>query len=173
MQHSQGLNVSLEERVRRKLILTGKKLFDLGQGAIGKAIGVTGAGQFGRLHKEALSCTAALGTIIRKTYAREQTCRSGSQRSENDRAQRARNPQRLIMCEWRRIQTKRKRKLKSFPGAQGVKMMSRLEPLRFSEPGQGSGSEQTTGDVGHFPWLPTQPANDWCRFYRGECVWYA
>jgi len=58
-------------------------------------------------------------------------------------------------------------------GAQGVKMMSRLEPLRFLEPGQGSGSEQTTGDVGHFPWLPTQPANDWCRFYRGECVWCA
>jgi hypothetical protein len=39
------------------------------------------------------------------------------------------------MCEWRRIQTKRKRKLKSFPGAQGVKMMSRLEPLRFLEAG--------------------------------------
>jgi hypothetical protein len=117
------------------------KLSDLGQGAIGEAIEVTGAGQFGRLHKEALSCTAALGTIIRKTYAREQTCRSGSQRSENDRAQRARNPRRPIMCEWRR----------SFPGAQGVKMMSRLEPLRFLEPGQGSGSEQTTGDVGHFP----------------------
>ena len=109
--------------IRRKLILAGKlpKFSDLGQGAIGKAIEVTGAGQFGRLHKEALSCTAPLGTIIRKTYAREQTCRSGSQRSENDRAQRARNPQRPIMCEWRRIQTKRKRKLKSFPGAQGVK----------------------------------------------------
>jgi hypothetical protein len=52
-------------------------------------------------------------------------------------------------------------------------MMSRLEPLRFLEPGQGSGSEQTTGDVGHFPWRPTQPANDWCRFYRGERVWCA
>ena len=39
--------VSLEERVRRKLILAGilPKLFDLGQGAIGKAIEVTGAGQ--------------------------------------------------------------------------------------------------------------------------------
>ena len=34
VQDSQGLNVSLEERVRRKLILAGilPKLFDLGQG---------------------------------------------------------------------------------------------------------------------------------------------
>jgi len=56
MQDSQGLNVSLEERVRRKLILAGivPKLFDLGQGASGKAIEAAGAGQFGRLHKEAL-----------------------------------------------------------------------------------------------------------------------
>ena len=50
------LNVSLEERVRRKLILAGilPKLFDLGQGAIGEAIEAAAAGQFGRLHKEAL-----------------------------------------------------------------------------------------------------------------------
>ena len=38
MQYSQGLNVSLEERVRRKLILAGilPKLSDLGQGVIGE-----------------------------------------------------------------------------------------------------------------------------------------
>jgi hypothetical protein len=49
--------LSLEERVRRKLIsLAGilPKLSDLGQGAIGEAIEAAGAGQFGRLHKEAL-----------------------------------------------------------------------------------------------------------------------
>ena len=48
--------MSLEERVRRKLILAGilPKFFDLGQGAIGETIYVAGAGQFGRLHKEAL-----------------------------------------------------------------------------------------------------------------------
>ena len=65
MEDSQGLNLSLQERVRRQLILTGilPKLTDLGQGAIGEAIEAAGAGQFGRLHKEALSCTAALGTI--------------------------------------------------------------------------------------------------------------
>jgi hypothetical protein len=56
VQDSQGLNVSLEERVRRKLILAGivPKLFDLGQGAIGEAIEAAGAWQFRRLHKEAL-----------------------------------------------------------------------------------------------------------------------
>jgi hypothetical protein len=57
VQYSQGLNVSLKERVRRKLILTGilPKLFDLGQGAtIGEAIEAAGARQFERLHKEAL-----------------------------------------------------------------------------------------------------------------------
>jgi hypothetical protein len=48
--------VSLEERVRRKLILAGilPKLSDLGQGVIGEAIEAAGAGQFGRLHKKAL-----------------------------------------------------------------------------------------------------------------------
>jgi hypothetical protein len=53
LKDSHDLNLSLEKRVRRKLILAGilPKLFDLGQGAIGKAIEVTGAGQFGRLHK--------------------------------------------------------------------------------------------------------------------------
>jgi hypothetical protein len=45
------------------------------------------------------------------------------------------------MCEWRRIQTKRKRKLKSFPG-EGVKMMSQLEPLRFLEPVKGGGANR-------------------------------
>jgi hypothetical protein len=86
LQNSQDLNLSLEERVRRKLILADilPKLSNLGHGAIGEAIEEAGAWQFGRLHKEALSCTAALGTIIRKTYAREQTWRSGSQRSENE-----------------------------------------------------------------------------------------
>ena len=56
MQDSQGLNVSLEERVRRRLILAGilPKFSDLGQGVIGEAIEAAGAGQFGRLHKEAL-----------------------------------------------------------------------------------------------------------------------
>ena len=56
MQYSQGLNLSLEERVRRKLILAGilPKLSNFGQGAIGQAIKAAGAGQFGRLHKEAL-----------------------------------------------------------------------------------------------------------------------
>src|SRR5271166_4225394 len=44
VQDSQGLNVSLEERVRRKLILAGilPKLFDLGQSAIGEAIEAAG-----------------------------------------------------------------------------------------------------------------------------------
>ena len=56
MQDSQGLNLSLEERVRRKLIVAGilPKLSDLGQGAIGEAIETAGAGQVGRLHKGAL-----------------------------------------------------------------------------------------------------------------------
>ena len=35
---------------------------------------------------------SCIGTIIRKTYAREQTWRSGSQRSENDRAPRGVTP---------------------------------------------------------------------------------
>ena len=54
--------MSLEERVRRKLILAGilPKLSNFDQGAIGQAIKAAGAGQFGRLHK---SCTTALGTI--------------------------------------------------------------------------------------------------------------
>ena len=48
--------MSLEERVRRKLILAGilPKLSNFGQGAIGQAIEAAGAGQFGRLHKEVL-----------------------------------------------------------------------------------------------------------------------
>src|SRR5260370_12079184 len=56
VQYSQGLNLSLEERVRRKLILAGilPKLSNFDQGAIGQAIEAAGAGQFGRLHKEAL-----------------------------------------------------------------------------------------------------------------------
>jgi hypothetical protein len=56
LKDSQGLNVSLKDRVRRKLILAGilPKLSDLGQGVIGEAIEAAGAGQFGRLHKEAL-----------------------------------------------------------------------------------------------------------------------
>src|SRR5260370_26723585 len=56
VQDSQGLNLSLEERVRRKLILAGilPKLSDLGQGAIGEAIETAGAGQVGSLHKGAL-----------------------------------------------------------------------------------------------------------------------
>jgi hypothetical protein len=56
VQYSQSFNLSLEERVRRRLILAGilPKRFDLGQGAIGEAIDAAGAGQFGNLHKEAL-----------------------------------------------------------------------------------------------------------------------
>ena len=48
MQYSQSFNLSLEERVRRRLILAGilPKFFDLGQGAIGETIYVAGAGQF-------------------------------------------------------------------------------------------------------------------------------
>jgi hypothetical protein len=55
--YSQGLNLSLQERVRRKLIIIAgilPKLSNLGQGAIGEAIEAAGAGQFGNLHKEAL-----------------------------------------------------------------------------------------------------------------------
>jgi hypothetical protein len=56
VQYSQGLNLSLQKRVRRKLIIAGilPKLSNLGQGAIGEAIEAAGAGQFGNLHKEAL-----------------------------------------------------------------------------------------------------------------------
>jgi hypothetical protein len=88
VQDSKGLNLSLEERVRRKLILAGilPKLSDLGQGAIGEAIEAAGAGQFGRLHKEALNCIGAFRYNICTEYAREQTWRSRSKRSENDRA---------------------------------------------------------------------------------------
>jgi DNA-binding NarL/FixJ family response regulator len=48
--------LSLEERVRRKLILATilPKLSNFDQGAIGQAIEAAGAGQFGRLDKEAL-----------------------------------------------------------------------------------------------------------------------
>ena len=46
VQYSQGLNLSLQERVRRKLIIAGilPKLSNLGQGAIGEAIEAAGAG---------------------------------------------------------------------------------------------------------------------------------
>jgi hypothetical protein len=54
----------LEERVRRKLIAAGilPKLSNFDQGAIGQAIEAAGAGQFGRLHKEALKLMAAVPT---------------------------------------------------------------------------------------------------------------
>ena len=42
---------SPEEAHPRRIL---PKFFDLGQGAIGETIYVAGAGQFGRLHKEAL-----------------------------------------------------------------------------------------------------------------------
>jgi hypothetical protein len=59
VQDSQSLNLSLKERVRRKLILALlPKLSDLGQDAIGEAIEAAGAGQFGRLIRS-LSMTAA------------------------------------------------------------------------------------------------------------------
>ena len=56
VQYSQSFNLSLEERFRRKLILAGilPKFSNFDQGAIGQAIEAAGAGQFGRLHKEAL-----------------------------------------------------------------------------------------------------------------------
>ena len=88
MQDSQGLNVSLEERVRRKLILVGilPKLSDLGQGAIGEAIEAAGAGQFGRLHKEALKLHDRIRYNIRTAYASEQTWCSRGQKSKNEPA---------------------------------------------------------------------------------------
>ena len=54
--------MSLEERVRRKLILAGilPKLSNFDQGAIGQAIEAAGAGQFGRLHKEAFDDSLSL-----------------------------------------------------------------------------------------------------------------
>src|SRR5260370_34296133 len=72
VQDSQGLNVGLEERVRRKLILAGilPKLSDLGQGAIGEAIEAAGARQFGRLHKEALDCIVAFRYNLCPAYGR-------------------------------------------------------------------------------------------------------
>ena len=65
MQYSQSLNLSLEERVRRKLILAGilPKFSNLGQGAIGETIEAAGAGQFGRLHKEALELSMTTAFI--------------------------------------------------------------------------------------------------------------
>ena len=79
--------MSLEERVRRKLILAGilPKLADLGQGAIGEAIEVAGAGQFGRLH-EALKLHDRIRYNICTPYASEQTWCSPGQRSKKDRA---------------------------------------------------------------------------------------
>ena len=86
MQDSKGLNLSLEERVRRKLILAGilPKLSALGQGAIGKAIEAAGAGQFGRLHKEALKLHDRSRYNIRTAYASEQTWYSRGQKNKND-----------------------------------------------------------------------------------------
>ena len=88
MQYSQSFNLSLEERVRRRLILAGilPKFFDLGQGAIGETIYVAGAGQFGRLHREALKLHDRIRYNICIAYARKQTWRSRSQRSKKDRA---------------------------------------------------------------------------------------
>ena len=73
VQVAQGLNLSLEERVRRKLILVGilPKRSDLGQGAIGEAIEAARAGQFGRLHKEALKLHDRIRYNICTAYARE------------------------------------------------------------------------------------------------------
>jgi hypothetical protein len=72
LQDSQGLNLSLEERVRRKLILVGilPKLSDLGQGAIGEAIEAAGAGQFGRL----LVSEAVFLSLTARDASTSQTC---------------------------------------------------------------------------------------------------
>jgi hypothetical protein len=88
VQDSQGLNLSLEERVRRKLILAGilPKLSDLGQGAIREAIEAAGAGQFGRLHKEALKLHDRIRYNICTAYASEQTWCERGQRRKNDPA---------------------------------------------------------------------------------------
>ena len=63
---------------RRKLILAGilPKLSDLGQSAIGEAIEAARAGQFGRLHKEALDdggdCQMTLETLsLNRPYLSE------------------------------------------------------------------------------------------------------
>ena len=88
MQYSQSLNLSLEERVRRKLILAGilPKFFNLGQGAIGETIEAAGAGQFGRLHKETLKLHDRIRYNICTAYAREQSWCSRGQKSKNDPA---------------------------------------------------------------------------------------
>ena len=76
--------MSLEERVRRKLILAGilPKLSNFDQGAIGQAIEAAGAGQFGRLHEEALNCTTALGTIYVQRMQANKRARLSGQASE-------------------------------------------------------------------------------------------
>src|SRR5271157_3903562 len=83
-----ALNLSLEEKVRRKLILAGimPKFFNLGQGAIGETIEAAGAGQFGRLHKEALKLHDRSRYNIRTAYAREESWCSRGQKSKNDPA---------------------------------------------------------------------------------------
>ena len=88
MQDSKGLNLSLEERVRRKLILAGilPKFFNLGQGAIGETIEAAGAGQFGKLHKEALKLHDRIRYNICTAYASEQSWCSRGQKSKNDPA---------------------------------------------------------------------------------------
>ena len=88
MQYSQGLNLSLEERVRRKLILAGilPKLSNFDQGAIGQAIKAAGAGQFGRLHKEALKLHDRIRYSLCTGYTSEQTWCSRDQMSKNDPA---------------------------------------------------------------------------------------
>jgi hypothetical protein len=62
------------------------KFFNLGQGAIGETIEAAGARQFGRLHKEALNCTTALGTTYVQRIQSEQTWCSRGQKSKNDPA---------------------------------------------------------------------------------------
>jgi hypothetical protein len=73
--YSQGLSLSLEERVRRKLILASilPKLSNFGQGATGQAIKAAGAGQFGRLHKEALKLHDRIRYNTCTAYTSEQT----------------------------------------------------------------------------------------------------
>jgi hypothetical protein len=94
VQYSQSFNLSLEERVRRKLILAGilPKLFDLGQGAIRETVEAAGAGQFGRLHKEALNCTTALGTIY---VQRMQANKRGTRGAKKTKT--TRNPRRISL----------------------------------------------------------------------------
>jgi hypothetical protein len=87
VQYSQSLNLSLEERVRRKLILAGilPKLSNFDQGAIGQAIDAAGAGQSEGFIRR-LSMTVFLSLTERDASTKPNVQRSG--RVSNATAQR-------------------------------------------------------------------------------------